>query len=182
MADEFDWRPVAPHRRRFSVLSAFVVGLSLLTGFAIGSRYPLSRLVGAIERNGVPHELRGRQVAATSSPETQEFPPFDTQHAKTHSAATPERVAPVLINPGTAEPPKPLDTQPNPEKTRPITAAPLPPRIGPPMRTAPKGGDRKVLVVVRRVGPPYDTKVLRGHIHGSRLVVDGRDRRGITIR
>ena len=41
---------------------------------------------------------------------------------------------------------------------------------------------RNVLVVVRRVVPPYDTKVLRGRMQDGHLIVDSRDRRGMTIR
>jgi hypothetical protein len=42
--------------------------------------------------------------------------------------------------------------------------------------------DRNVLVVVRRSGPPYDTKILRGRIENGRLIVNARDRRGLTLR
>lgn len=35
-------------------------------------------------------------------------------------------------------------------------------------------GDRNVLVVVRRRGPPYDTKILHGRIRGGQLTVDAR--------
>ena len=45
-----------------------------------------------------------------------------------------------------------------------------------------RSGDRNVLVVVRRSGPPYDTKFLRGRIENGRLIVNARDRRGITLR
>jgi hypothetical protein len=41
---------------------------------------------------------------------------------------------------------------------------------------------RNVLVVVRRVLPPYDTKVLRGRMQDGHLIVDSRVRRGMTIR
>jgi hypothetical protein len=46
------------------------------------------------------------------------------------------------------------------------------------MKDAPVG-ERRVMVVVRRVGAPHDTKVLRGRIRDGRLIVDSR---GITIR
>jgi hypothetical protein len=36
-----------------------------------------------------------------------------------------------------------------------------------------------VLVVVRRRGPPYDTKILQGRIRDGRLIVNAR---GLTIR
>src|SRR5262249_1500823 len=41
--------------------------------------------------------------------------------------------------------------------------------------------DRKGFVAARRVGPPYDTKVLRGRIREGRLIINSQDRRGITI-
>jgi hypothetical protein len=81
-------------------------------------------------------------------------------------------VAPNILNPGTAssetsDPPRPVAELAAPKVDQPAVH---------------KDRDRRVLVVIRRVGPPYDTKVLRGRIQGGRLVVDERDRRGIIIR
>ena len=160
MGEDFSWQPAAGNRSPFWGLFAVVIGLSALAGFALGNRFPLPSLVEAIERNGVPTQ----SSAALSNPSLIEF------QVPAPQPPVPLPIAPVVLNPGAAEsPPEP----PN---------AALSERAKEPARERAAPRDRKVIVVVRRVGPPYDTKMLRGSIQGGRLVVDERDRRGIIIR
>jgi hypothetical protein len=120
--------------------------LSAVAGFALGNRYPLTSLVERIERNGVA-AAHGDERSVT----------LPNKHASTNEGAPlPEPnpvlplpqafVAPIVLNPGTAETaPQPPETQPIPEGTR--------PKERPRVRVA-QSGDRRVFVVVRRVGPP----------------------------
>jgi hypothetical protein len=170
MSDDFNWQP-AQGRCGFATVVAVVIGLSALVGFALGNRFPLTSLVEAIERNGV-RPVQRDATAAASGQHANTIEDFDIPGPKL--PAPPAPVAPVILNSGTAEPaPKPVETQPVPEGTVPKERSRVQPA---------QSRDRRVLVVVRRVGPPYDTKVLRGRIQGGRLVLDQRDRRGITIR
>jgi hypothetical protein len=89
-----------------------------------------------------------------------------------------------VLNPATAEEPRPKPTVTHPSNQSPSLAtrsAVARERTHSATR-ADGSRQRKVLVVVRRVGAPYDTKVLRGRIRDGRLIVDSRDRHGIIIR
>jgi len=91
--------------------------------------------------------------------------------------ASPAPAPVTVLNPGSAE------SITEEEPTAQAMAARLGPddarRSPPALRT--KDTERNVLVVVRRRGPPYDTKVMRGRIRDGQLIVNARDRRGITL-
>jgi hypothetical protein len=166
MAEDFSWQPVGGNRTALWGLVALVIGSSALVGITLGNRFPLSSLVEAIESNGVRPQTPANHAAHTNPSPILAVPIPGPQPPAPHV------MAPVVLNPGAA------DSSPDPAKTDPLerTAAKETARS----RTAQR--DRRVLVVVRRVGAPYDTKVLRGRIQGGRLVVDQRDRRDIIIR
>jgi hypothetical protein len=86
----------------------------------------------------------------------------------------------VLLNPGSAERTA-LDEPPAKAPSEHFGTGESNAKRSPPPRSI-RSGDRNVLVVVRRRGPPYDTKVLRGRMHDGQLIVNARDRRGITLR
>ena len=159
MAEDFSWQPAVGNRSTlWGLIALVVVASSALAGFTLGNRFPLSSLVEAIESNGVqPQPAASHAVPANPSP-ILEFP---------IPGPAPQAIVPVVLNPGAA------DSLPEPAKTESTKETAHP-------RAAQR--DRRVLVVVRRVGAPYDTKVLRGRIQGGRLVVDQRDRRDIIIR
>jgi hypothetical protein len=141
MAEDFSWQPAVGSL--WSLIALVVVASSALAGFALGNRFPLSSLVEAIESNGVqPQPATSHAAPANPSP-ILEFP---------IPSPAPQAIFPVVLNPGAAESsPEPAKTEPLEREAAKETAKP---------RVAQR--DRRVLLVVRRVGAPYDTKVLRG--------------------
>jgi hypothetical protein len=82
----------------------------------------------------------------------------------------------VRLNPESVQPPAAEEAK------RASTETPNAEQKASPRQYSAKGlrsGDRRVLVVVRRRGPPYDTKVLRGRIQNGQLIVHAP---GITLR
>jgi hypothetical protein len=185
MADEpdsFSWQPTEPRRRVPTAVWLGVVFGFAAVGAALGYLQPFDKAVSAIERNGVPKAtIKGpaieRTLAAEQSPRT-----------ASEAAASPPKV--VLLNPGTIpdeQHPAEVEERGKTSQRGEAERADLSPRAegpalkpGPPVSTKPR--DRKVLVIVRRVVAPHDKRVLRGRIVDGRLVLDGRDTRGITIR
>jgi hypothetical protein len=167
MPENFSWQPAVGNRGTlWSLVALVVVASSALAGFTLGNRFPLSSLVEAIESNGVQPQTAASHAVPANSRHILEFPIPGSQPPAAQS------MAPVVLNPGAADSsPEPARIESSERATRKETA-----------RGRALQGDRKVLVVVRRVGAPYDTKVLHGRIQGGRLVVDQRDRRGIIIR
>jgi hypothetical protein len=167
MPEEFSWQPAGGNRGAlWGLVALVVIAPSALAGFTLGNRFPFSSLVEAIESNGVQPQIAASRATPANPSYILEFPIPGPQ------VPAPQVVAPVVLNPGAA------DSSPEPAKTEPLERTAT-------KETAQPGAaqrDRRVLVVVRRVGAPYDTKVLRGRIQGGRLVVDQRDRRGIIIR
>jgi hypothetical protein len=204
--DQFDWRPMSGKWRTRAVTAAIVLACGSF-GVFLAQGYPLGPIISAIERNGVPAvassvapqrdlgntvgtgptsvrvaSLQAHQVTATSPP-------------RADPAAQP--IHPRILNPGTAEEPAHAADQtqglglenvvrrPQPQASSLVERQPIA-RVHPKETIAndiDRGTrNRNVLVVVRRVVPPYDTKILRGHIQDGHLIVDSRDRRGMTIR
>jgi hypothetical protein len=167
MAEEFSWQPAVGNRGTlWSLVALVVVASSALAGFTLGNRFPLSSLVEAIESNGVQPQPAASHAMPANPSHILEFPIPGPQ------APAPQAIVPVVLNPGAA------DSSSEPARTESPERATAKESAHP--RAAQR--DRRVLVVVRRVGAPHDTKVLRGRIQGGRLVVDQRDRRGIIIR
>lgn len=178
--DSFEWKPAEP-RRNIRALSwvAIVVACAGL-GVALGQLQPVERLVSAIERNGVVKApSTDPLLASTLIPEP-----------SARQGADPGAIRKVvLLNPGTVNEEERsaaaegavqgLELEPVPMRV-PTTQAQ--PKAPPPPTPAGNRRERQVLVVVRRLVPPYDRKVLRGTITHGRLVLDSRDSRGITVR
>jgi hypothetical protein len=183
MSEDFTWQPEPPYRRAFSIRVAMVLACAGI-GIIAGSYYPITMVMTAFERANLPGVSSRGNLPSPTARET--FTPFaevvpslstDPMEAQPEVSG---RV--VLLNPGSAEESRSPEEQP---ASRP--SAEPPPldqsvmRRQHPVQGA-RSGDRNVLVVVRRSGPPYDIKILRGRIQNGRLIVNARDRRGITLR
>jgi len=179
---EFEWRPGAPRRKLSALWAVPVLAACAAAGAGLSWFLPIEKLIVAIERNGVP-----LPTGTASAPG--ELPPM--------SAAAPSvspRLEPppevVVINSGTAKPADlgepmsaPARAETAPQRPANAIAGQSAPKTAPlPSARHRDTTERRVLVVVRRKGPPYDTKVLRGRISNGRLIVDSRDRRGLIIR
>jgi hypothetical protein len=181
--DDFEWRGEATKRRLGAAAWLCIVAGFAAAGMALNHSQTLEKVVSAFERNGVPSQEPAPQATAAASPErvasastAAPTPPAAT--AEPPAAATPK---PVLINPGTVEEERPALAAGAPDLANEARPAPRQRSVEGRSRQL-TSSDRNVLVVIRRVGPPFDTKVLRGRISNGRLIVDSRDRRGITIR
>jgi hypothetical protein len=174
--DEFEWRPRRAKGTSSVPLAVFILAASVATGAVLSWFLPVEKLIVAVERNGVP--------PSPAEPISVAAAPSETPVTAPSPAPQPEPSPQVVvINPGTAR-----------------AAAPDAPSAGPPEKglaplrrnsiamwkptPAPSArhrntNDRPVLVVVRRKGPPYDTKILRGRINNGRLTVESR---GLVIR
>ena len=153
-------------------------------GIVAGSLYPVKLVLTAFERASPPRvSARGNETA----PAAQKANGATSTAHEAQAASTEPKEAPseaggrmVLLNPGSAETMTPDEPPPKSSGERPrivesnTRRQSLAPNIKP--------GERNVLVVVRRRGPPYDTKILRGRIRYGQLIVNARDRRGITLR
>jgi hypothetical protein len=183
---EFEWRPGAPRRKRSALLAVPVLAACAAAGAGLSWLLPIERLVVAIERNGVP--LPPAEPTGMASAPV-ELPPISA----TAPSVSPQPERPpqvVVINSGTAravdlDEPMSAPARAEVEQRRPVTAIAgqsAPRTTVPPSARHRNSSERRVLVVVRRTGPPYDTKILRGRMSNGRLIVDGRDRRGLIIR
>jgi hypothetical protein len=177
MADDgFEWRPRSAKGKGAVPLAGLILAVSVAAGGALSWLLPIEKIAVAIERNGVPSSpAEPTSVAAASS----EFP------AAAPSPAPQPEPSPqvVVINRGTARAAAPDAPSADPSEKG---LAPRPGNSIAMWRPAPQPSarhrntnDRPVLVVVRRKGPPYDTKILRGRISNGRLTVDSR---GLVIR
>ena len=137
-------------------------------GVVAGSFYPIKLVVTAFERASQPVQARKENLASSTAQEGNREP-LALAPGKPAPSSTETKL--VLLNPGSAEPARVPEEQPattersGPEKKQPVARA--------------RNTERNVLVVVRRRGPPYDTKVLQGRIRDGRLIVNAR---GLTIR
>jgi hypothetical protein len=186
VSDDFTWKPV-PASRRMTVRVAVVLVFAGL-GVAAGSLYPISLVITAFERATLPRVSRGGNETLPAVQEASRAPlsPIPTsQVAQPISAELKESPSEaargvVLLNPGTTGHGVAADEQPT--KTPPGKRHDSGESKHQAAGTNMSAGDRNVLVVVRSRVPPYDTKVLRGRIQDGRLIVNARDRRGITLR
>ena len=179
MSEDFTWQPDLSARRRSAIRVAVVLACASV-GIAAGSYYPLKTVITAFQRANPPrvaaketlpaHPAQdGSRASFTPAADAPPLASTEPNHALQESTA---RV--VLLNPGSVAPPDPAEAQP----TRSLNVD----QKAPPRRPLAKGvrtGDRSVLVVVRRRGPPYDTKVLSGRIQNGHLIVNAP---GIALR
>jgi hypothetical protein len=171
MSEDFTWQVAAATSRHTpNSLRVAIVLACAGVGIIVGCLYPLNLVMTAIDRASLP-----RVTAKGSMPSGEMLPklarvephePPETPHAASQM---------VLLNPGTADP-EVAQEEPSSEKLP--VAKPFAPRGQGQGATALRG-DRPVWVVVRRRGPPYDTKILRGRIRNGQLFVNAR---GITLR
>ena len=182
--DEFEWRPGGPKRNSGPVVA--VVMLAAGAGVALSWFLPIEKLVVAIERNGVPPPPHSESTDIATAPSGPLATPVPAPSGTPQPEPAPNVV---VINPGTARAAAPEVPNPRLQGTKVVQSPPgsiaglaEPKPALPPSARHRNTSDRRVLVVVRRKGPPYDTKVLRGRISNGRLIVDSRDRRGLVIR
>jgi hypothetical protein len=174
--DEFEWRPRRTKGKSSLPLAVFILAASIATGAALSWFLPIQKIVVAVERNGVP--------PSPAEPITVAAAPSQSPATAPSPAPQPEPSPQVVvINPGTAR--AAASDAPSagpPEKglaPRPGNSIAMWKPAPPPSARHRNTNDRPVLVVVRRKGPPYDTKILRGRISNGRLSVDSR---GLVIR
>jgi hypothetical protein len=182
VSDQFTWKPATSPPGTSSSLRVAVVVACAAIGIVAGSLYPIKKLIAAIERATPPRLTGTGNPAATAVqeprlvvPQVEAADPVPPQAQGGRPEAAP-RV--VLLNRVSDEP-----------KVTPKASAPMAlsknrsaaPSHNPDRQhtSANARGDRNVLVVVRRRGPPYDTKILQGRIRGGKLIVDAR---GLTVR
>jgi hypothetical protein len=179
VSDDFTWKPESPSQRNSLNLRLAIVLACAWLGVVAGSFYPIKLVVTAFERASQPLQAR-KENPPSSTAQAGNREPLALEPGKPSPPPTEIKQAPeantrlVLLNPGSAEPARapqvrPAATPPaersDPEKQQPVARA--------------RNTDRNVLVVVRRRGPPYDTKILQGRIRDGRLIVNAR---GLTIR
>jgi hypothetical protein len=171
---EFEWQSRAVGRKSGPLLAAVILAACAAAGAALSWVVPFEKLIVAIERNGVPPPLR--EASYTAAGDTDAVMIGDPAPAEKRQPPPAPKV--VLINPGTTPTAAPEEiTQAGKAERNWAANATLPPTA-----RHRNTGDRAVLVIVRRRGAPFDTRVLRGRINNGRLIVDSRDRRGINIR
>lgn len=183
MSDDFTWRPATSRAGTSSGLRMRVVLVSAAIGLILGAVYPIKMVVTAIERVNLPPKTgKGGMVASAAQDSRADFMPRaeDSGQEPPQLKNRTSGIADVVSrDPGTAEPPKVVPEARIP--SAPSVAATQ--RQRPPRERTTAGlrarGDRNVLVVVRRRGPPYDTKILRGRVHYGQLIVDAH---GLTLR
>jgi hypothetical protein len=154
-------------------------------GVVAGSLYPIKLVITAFQRASQAAQAKKETVPSSTAQEAIRAP-LALAPAKPASASTEiTQPAPeaetrfVLLNPGSAEPAT------APQEQQPVVTTPTE-RLSPAKRLVSRqqpvqsatNGDLNVLVVVRRRGPPYDTRVLHGRIRDGRLIVNAR---GLTI-
>ena len=184
MSEDFTWQPDLSARRRSAIRVAVVLACASV-GIAAGSYYPLKTVITAFQRANPPrvaakenlpaHPAQdGSRASFTPAADAPPLASIEPNHALQESAA---RV--VLLNPGSVAPPAAEEAQ---SRRAPSSDGPNVDQKATPRRPLAKGvraGDRSVLVVVRRRGPPYDTKVLSGRIQNGHLIVNAP---GIALR
>jgi hypothetical protein len=196
--DQFDWRPMSGQWRSHAVTATAIVLACGAFGVLLAQCYPLGPLISAIERNGVPAVASSAPQGDWGNPVGKGLTPIRAASQQAHEVnatssptadPTSQPIRPRILNPGTTDEPalridqsqgsgrENLLQRPEPQAPSLIERQPIA-RVH-----AGRGRrNRNVLVVVRRVVPPYDIKVLRGRMQDGHLIVDGRDRRGMTIR
>ena len=181
MGQEFEWQPRAAGRRSGPLIAVVILGACVAAGATLSWVLPIEKLIVAIERNGVPPPRP--EASHTAAAQSDAVMIADPAPAEKRPPEQAPKV--VLINPGTAQTaaPEAMPHSGKAEQKRPVAsiAGPIDTALPPSTRHR-NTGYRAVLVVVRRRGAPYDTRVLRGRIANGRLIVDSRDRRGINIR
>ena len=180
--DEFEWRPRPTKSKSGIALAGLILAASVSAGGALSWLLPIEKIVVAIERNGLPSSngVPSSPAEPTSVAAAPSEIPAAAPSPAPQSKSSPQVV---VINRGTARAAAPdAPSASSPEKG----LAPLPRNsvamwkpAPPPSARHRNTSDRPVLVVVRRKGPPYDTKILRGRISNGRLTVDSR---GLVIR
>jgi hypothetical protein len=187
----FEWRPDRPRRVSRTLLSLTVATAIIAPGLIYARTLMVQRSSSSIVHyEASPREIAGPDIARSNSPPSPQLrmgdslvPPGDSHLHDPSGVLLINKH--VVGNDGTpagdgqqertVEREKPSSDQvrsfQSPEQRRKAS-----------QNRAVRGADQRVFVVVRRVGPPHDTKVLRGRIHDGHLIVDSRDRRDITIR
>jgi len=171
---DFEWQPQAVARKSRTLFAVVILGACVATGATLSWVLPIDKLIVAIERNGVPppHPEASPTAGAEGDAVMIKHPALAEKGRPQHAPNV------VLINPGTTPIAAPEEIAQAGKAERSWAAnATLPPSA-----RHWNTGDRAVLVIVRRRGAPFDTRVLRGRINNGRLIVDGRDRRGLNIR
>lgn len=176
MSDDFSWQQ-DPSARRKSATRVAVVLACASVGIAAGAYYPIKTVISAFERAGPPRVV-SKESVASQTPQDHRKSSFEAaannpaRPSTEHVQAPPQSAGRfVLLNPGSVEPPPGTEEQ--PKRTRWSQSPSFDQKVAPRRHLAkgPRVGDRNVLVVVRRRGPPYDTKVLRGRIENGQLIV-----------
>ena len=176
MSDDFTWKPECSRRRSSMSLRLAVVLACAGLGVAAGSFYPIKLVVTAFDRASQPRQASKENLLPSPVQEGNREPLAVAGHplpasTDTKVAAPQADSQSILLNPGSAEPegapqvPPAANERSSPQREQPVVRA--------------RNTDRNVLVVVRRRGPPYDTKVLPGRIRDGRLIVNAR---GMAIR
>jgi hypothetical protein len=176
VSEDFTWQPESPSRRASSIRVAVVLACAGI-GIVAGSYYPIKMVIAEFDRASLPRvSPRGNLPSPTAGEATRESSTPVAEMAPPPPAEREQRPPEesgqfVLLNPGSVEQSRP------PEQPASKPSAEPPPldqsvmRRQHPVQGA-RSGDRNVLVVVRRSGPPYDTKILRGRIENGRLIVN----------
>jgi hypothetical protein len=172
MSEDFTWQPEPSARRRSAIRVALVVACAGV-GIAAGSYYPIKTLMTALQRANLPGVTSKENRPSPAA----EAPPRPSTEPKQALQASGGRV--VRFNPGSVQPPAAQEAKPTPTPSTETPNAEQKATPGQYLARGPRAGDRSVLVVVRRRGPPYDTKVLRGRIQNGQLIVHAP---GITLR
>jgi hypothetical protein len=180
VSDDFTWKPHGSSRRVAMTARLAIVLACAGIGVAAGSFYPVKMVITAFERASPPRATNQdkartsdvQNAAAEVVPPATVLTSGKASEATTAPPEAPPRV--VLLNPGTVEPATKEERSLSAEAA---TTEPVRPK--PPLRNSTARGDRKVLVVVRRRGPPYDTRVLHGRMRDGRLIVEAK---GLTVR
>ena len=182
-SDGFTWKP-DPVSRRQSVRVAVGFAFAWMS-VAACSLYPLKLVISTFER-AIPTRI----AESRTFPTQQAGAVYFSKARENIQLATAKLVGASYLPSAKGDHPMRL----NPGSTVAITphkpAASTPYRrlgvgMSKPKRqhTTPnlQSGERRVLVVVRRRGPPYNTKILRARIRDGRLIVDLRARRGLSL-
>jgi hypothetical protein len=184
VSDDFAWRPATSPRATSPRLRVTVVLACAGVGLVAGSLHPINKLITAFEPASHPHVTAKANLAASAVQDGRRevvVPQAEAsaqESLRLRGASSGEAPRVVLLNPGSAErkavPETPLRNAPSVPRS-----AALSHNLSRQHRAFNARGDRNVLVVVRRRGPPYDTKILQGRIREGRLIVNAG---GLTIR
>lgn len=174
MSDDFTWIPDPASSRQTNIAGVLAfVGL----GVVASSFYPLKLMMTAFAHNTAEN---GKTTSPTARAKVSAQAPDQPATAEPTQALPQASSRMVLLNPGSSEATTtPVETTANAPFGRLGFGASSNGRHPPALHVKPN--ERNVLVVVRRRGPPHDTKILRGRIRDGRLIVDVRYRRGISL-